>query len=118
MNESADSKKSMERAMVEAIGLLAMADAPAVPSSFKVRGHDRVTLGHDVGRRGSGPLDGIGPTWRAGQWLGWDGKGCQENTGEWVVRRLDSIVVRFLDSVKVSWRGGGGRQEANIFSNL
>ena len=52
MNESADSKKSMERAMVEAIGLLALADAPAVPSSFKVRGHDRVTLGHDVGAEG------------------------------------------------------------------
>ena len=43
----------MERAMVEAIGLPALTDAPAVPSSFKVRGHDRVTLGHDVGRRGA-----------------------------------------------------------------
>ena len=38
--------------MVEAIVLLALADAPAVPSSFKVRGHDRVKLGHYVGTEG------------------------------------------------------------------
>ena len=45
MNEPADSKESMERAVAEAIGLLAPSVAPAVPSSFKVRGYDRVTPG-------------------------------------------------------------------------
>ena len=50
----------MERAVAEATGLLAPGVAPAVPSSFKVRGHDRVTLGHDVGaERG-----GTGRVWR------------------------------------------------------
>ena len=42
----------MERAVAEAIGLIAPV-APAVPSSFKVRGYDRVTHGHDVGGRGA-----------------------------------------------------------------
>ena len=41
----------MERVMVEATGLLALGVAPALPSSFKVRGHDRVMLGNDVWRR-------------------------------------------------------------------
>ena len=58
MNEPADSKGSMERAMVEANGLLALGVAPAVLSGFKVRGHDRVTLGHDVGAERNGQRGG------------------------------------------------------------
>ena len=49
MNEPADGQNSMEGPVAETIGLLAPGDAPAVPSSFKVRGHDCVTTGHDVG---------------------------------------------------------------------
>ena len=60
MNEPGDSKQSMERVMIEATGLLTLGVAPALPSSFKVRGHGRVMLGHDVGRReaarGAGPV--------------------------------------------------------------
>ena len=52
MNEPAESKQSMERAMVEATGLVALGVVPALSSSFKVRGHDRETLGHDVGPAG------------------------------------------------------------------
>ena len=57
----------MERAMVEAIGLLALGVTPALPSSFKVRGHDRVMLDHDVGRRetarGAGPIESSIPAY-------------------------------------------------------
>ena len=42
-------KKSMERDMAEAIGLHGLGFALCASSSFKLRGHDRVTLGHDVG---------------------------------------------------------------------
>ena len=48
MNETIDSKKSMERDMAEAIRLHALGFAPRASSSFKFRGHDRVTLGHEV----------------------------------------------------------------------
>ena len=69
--------------MVEAIGPLALGIAQGASSSFKVRGHDHLTLGHDVGWGwGSGPLDGTGQFWSAGLSLGWDGKGWQENTGK------------------------------------
>ena len=59
----------MERAIVEATGLLALGFPPAVPSRFKVRGHDRVMLGHDVEAERNGPrgltgrhgsLEGVG----------------------------------------------------------
>ena len=49
--------------MVEAIRLLALSAAPAVPSSFKVIGDDRVTLNHDVGPERNGPLGGTGRVW-------------------------------------------------------
>ena len=62
----------MERASVEAIRLLALGAAPAVPSSFKVIGDDRVTLDHDVGRERNGPRGGTGRVWCTGLWLGWD----------------------------------------------
>ena len=61
MNESDDSKQSMERVMVEATGLLALRVAPALPSSFKVRGHDRVTLDHDMRLERNGPRGGAVP---------------------------------------------------------
>ena len=54
MNETTDSKKSMERDMAEAIGLQALGFSPRASSSFKFRGHDRVRLGHDVGMWGGG----------------------------------------------------------------
>ena len=60
MNEAADGKKSMEEAMAEAIGLRAVGVAPRASSSFKFRGHDSMTLDHEVAVEGSGPLDGIG----------------------------------------------------------
>ena len=47
----------MERDMAEAIGLQALGFSPRASSSFKFRGHDRVTLGHDVG------------VWGEGEWL-------------------------------------------------
>ena len=58
MNEHTDSKKSIERAMAEAIGMQALGVAPRASSSFKFRGHDRMTLDHEVEVEGSGPLDG------------------------------------------------------------
>ena len=65
MKKLGDSKQSVDRAMVEASGLLALGDAPPVSSSFKVKGHDRVTLGHDVGRKetalGVGPVESVVP---------------------------------------------------------
>ena len=42
--------------MVEAIGLHALEVEPRASSRFKVRGHDRLTLGHDAGVKGRGPL--------------------------------------------------------------
>ena len=57
--------------MVEATGLNALGVAPAVPSSFKVGGYDRVTLGHDVGpEERNGTMGGTGRAWRAGLSLG------------------------------------------------
>ena len=41
----------MERVMAEATELLVLGVAPALPSSFKVKGHDRVTLDREVGQR-------------------------------------------------------------------
>ena len=71
MNEPGDSKQSMGRVMVDTTGLLALGIAPALPSSFKVRGHDRVMLDHDVGRRekarGVGPIESSIPAY------GWGG---------------------------------------------
>ena len=55
INEPTDSKQSMEIAMAEAIGLLALGAALAVPSNFKVIGDDRVTLGHDGEKWPAGP---------------------------------------------------------------
>ena len=60
MNETSDSKKSMERDRTEHIGLYALGFALRTSSNFKFRGHVRVTSGHDVGVKGSGPLDGTG----------------------------------------------------------
>ena len=60
MNETTDSKKSIERDMAETIGLSTLGFSPGASSSFKFRGHDCVTLGPDVGVEGSGPLDGTG----------------------------------------------------------
>ena len=54
------SKKTMEEAMAEAIGLHALGVAPCASSSFKFRGHDSMTLDHKVAVEGSGPLDGTG----------------------------------------------------------
>ena len=62
----------MERAMVEAIRLLALGAAPAVPSSFKVIGDDREALDHGVGLERNGPRGGTGRVWCTGLWLGWD----------------------------------------------
>ena len=93
--------------MVEAIGLLVLGVVPAVPSNFKVRGHNRVTLGHDVGAERNAPRGRSGRVWRSGFCLGWGRKGCQEITGEWLVQLLNSIIVRFLDSLFVSCGGEG-----------
>ena len=89
-DEPADREKSMSRAFVVATQLSALSVAPAAPSSFKVRGHDRVTLGNDLGE-GSGPQGGTRQLLRTGFWLGWDGRGCQKDTDEGVVRLLNFV---------------------------
>ena len=71
MNEPGESKQSMEEAIVEATELLALGVAPAVPSSIKVRGHDRVTLDHDVGAERNGPRGGTGRVWCLESVYGW-----------------------------------------------
>ena len=53
---------------------------------------------------------------RTGFWLRWDGNGCQEITGETLLRLLNSIIVWFLDSLLVSWPGGGGGGVKQILS--
>ena len=60
MNEPDDSKQSMEGTLVEAIGVHALGVAPVVPSDFKVRGHDCVTLCHDLVAERNGPRNGNG----------------------------------------------------------
>ena len=82
MNEPGNSKQSTERASVEAIRLLALGAAAAVPSRFKVIGDDGVTLDHDVGLERNGPRGGTGRVWCTGLWLWWNKCGSQEITGE------------------------------------
>ena len=73
-----------------------------------------MTLDNDVGAEGNGLRGGTGRVRRTGFWLGWDGNGCEEITGEALVRLPNSIMVRFVDSLLVSWRGRG--EESNGFS--
>ena len=82
MNEPGNSKHSTERVSVEAIRLLALGAAVAVPSRFKVIGDDRVTLDYDVGLERNGPRNVTGRVWCTGLWLGWNKCGCHEITGE------------------------------------
>ena len=70
---------------------------PIGPLPLRPRGHDRVALGHDLGRRGdppwAGPVKSVVPA------CGWDGTGKVVKRTR-VMMLLVRVCVREIDSTK------------------